>query len=371
TQPELSVLQRLGGLAATGVAGYAMHRGLHSEALGAPIEHLPVSEVAEITVIGATLALTGLREQVTGARIRLAETQRTRADKAEKRETRRAKEGEASFTRIMEGKPVPYDTDMSRDMVEPDLSDKVRRGIQRVRHPLRRRQIHDAYTATSSRLHNWDVKRMNNQRDKKRLLEMEADAQHKWYGRARVYDHAQKVRPENATNDLGTDLGWRRFFQTPRNRQEVRGYKKAVGIRGHALHEAEAIEHETKKVRVTKPQRAAKYHAKRKTSAEERITRLQEHQTAIRNREDLASRVYDRSKERSKIAAKATGRVAWRGTKATGRRVGRNVAGIWAVPSALREGKNGIAVNNGRIQARINKVAQGLGRKRAARKSSP
>jgi hypothetical protein len=72
-QPR-TLFQRLGGLAMTAAAGIAMHKGLHSEVLGAPVEHLqsPVSEVAEIAVIGSVLAVTGLGEAVTNARIGIA-----------------------------------------------------------------------------------------------------------------------------------------------------------------------------------------------------------------------------------------------------------------------------------------------------------
>lgn len=293
TAPEHPWLHKLGGLATAVATGWAIHRGFHSDALGNPGEHLgtPLGEVAELAIIPATLAITGLRSQVTDMRLGRAEHRYAREDKQEKQALRRARENEDSYKRVMDGTPVRYDVDVARDAVEPDLGDKVRLAVLRKLKPSR--AAHSGHPATSTKAHERDVKRMVNARNKRNAHIREAETQQKWFGRPQEYDHAQKVRPSHETTDLGTSVGWRRFYQSPRSKLEVRGYEHAVELHEHALHTAHSIDHKTEDAVVAKPLKQAEKHAERKAAVAEKIEKLQRRKTTIRERKDWQGKTAD------------------------------------------------------------------------------
>jgi hypothetical protein len=309
---------KIGRWATAAAGGYALHRIFHANALGNPIEQLgsPGGELAELVVIPATLAVTGLRLQVTNMRLGLARDGVKTARKTEAQSTRRAEKVHDSYTRIMDGVAVPYKVDRSLDKVNPTIWD-------RLTNALLDHQANSRLLASNTNAHARKVKRMVRARGTRRKAEMEAEQQEKWWGKSVAFDPAEKSDPGPESNDLGWRLGWRRFHQVPRTRHDVRGYRRAVRLRNEELEHAHHTTRKTHEKFVKKGEDRATKHSKRTQSKRQRVVRLQQHRDDIIARQDTVSRLYDGSKKQLAHGARTAVRTVRSDLRSFQQRLGR------------------------------------------------
>ncbi len=396
TTPEHPVLSRVGGLALTALGGYALHKGFHAEVFGNPAEAMgtPAGEVIEATVIASTIAITGLRTCVTDARLGIASHRAKKAEEAEekaeqaakliknsntrimqgrykedrrikevsidlslpavkKRAEKRAKDNMKNFKRIRDGKPVISETnDKDGDRTPQDIK-STRRSIL---HPFREPGI----TPSRSWRHNRAVNKMVRQRNKRNKIENEEYSTRRWMGNGTHFEtDYRNPEPLSATDDLGTVIGWKRFMQTPRTRLEVRGYRRAVKTATHEHHHADKITETTHEKTVGRAEAKVERIKERKVKQQRKIEKLQDKKERIAAREDIPSRIYDKTKSKAKSGAIKTGRA--------GRKWAR---GISKAPDTFRDAQNGRVGNSGRLQNRMNRLARNLGQRRARSSAS-
>lgn len=310
---------RIRSLAMTALGGYAMYKS--AEGLTTP-----ASEVIQFAVLPATLAVTGLRSQVTEARLRGARRKSHRGSERAFKTQKRATELQKSFDRIMNGTDVPYETSIA-DMEKQSPIDKLDQAARKVKHPSRQSKPSDSHAANRGWRHDRAVRKMVSKRNKRRKYEYEEEAQHRWFSKTRAYDPALRTLPLSKSSALDTEMGWQRLFQTPRTGLEVRGYRRAIERSHHEAHKAHKLTEKTHKKVEKVGAKARKYDAQH-TQKREKISRLGLHKSAIENREDKVSKYYDNLK---------------------------------TTPAAYREGRVGVNVPDTLKQRVLNKAARGAG----------
>ncbi len=424
TTPEHPVLSRVGGLALTAVGGYAMHKGLHAEALGNPAEHMgtPAGEVLEASVIGSTLALTGLRTYVTDARLGIARHRATKAEIAEQKAERNAKLIKDSHARIMEGKSIPYDNSGNNEKIDEEdwstlslsevgrlveqraednmedferirdgkpielkTNDKIGNITQQdvkstrrsILHPFRKPEI----TPSRSWRHGRAVRKMVKSRNKRNKIQNEEYSTQRWMGNGAHFEtDYRNPKPLSDTDDLGTVIGWKRFMQTPRTRLEISGYRRASKSASHEHHKAHEINENMRKRYVEGSDLNVSAKAAKKARFIRKAEKLEDKKSRIENRQDLVSRAYDTTKSKTKSGAKRVAKVSGKvakasnrglrtGGRAVKRHVDKQVDAIKSAPDAYREARDGRAGNSGPVQERVNRVARNLGARRGRSKA--
>lgn len=337
-----SLAERAGVVALTALAGYGIHKGIQT----APVHETvgsPLTEVAEVAFMGGALAVTGLREVVMNGRIGLTEARSRYAHKQYKKVDRLARNAENDFRWIMQNdQRERYTSGGYITRIEPTLGDKIGRVARQIRHPFKKAEI-DPHRPTVSGRQQRQWLKMNVKRDKRKPHDIEAEWMDERFARTSI-DYGNRPdsqRPGYRTSDLGTEAGWRWFYQRPRTRAEVKGYKSAIKTKHHADHVAHKITHKTKETTATRQRRMADAYEAAKKRHDEKAAELKAKRERIRNREDRVSKIYDATKA-------YPGKVA----------------------ESFREGRDGTTTNDGRIQARINAAARKLGEWRG-KKATP
>lgn len=361
TTPEHPVLSRIGGLALTALGGYALHKGFHADFLGNPAESMgtPTGEIIETTVIASTVALTGLRSQITDIRLGRTWGKYGEAVGQEHTAERSAKLTQDSYTRIMDGTPVAYDTDPLSDTIQNNPVDRLVAAHRKIRHPQRQSKPTDSQRATSSMWHDRRVRKMVRQRNSRRHHEYEEETAHRWFARDSNYDPANKKQPTTQTGDLGSELGWKRYFQTPKSGLEVRGYRNAVERAEHAKHKSHAITESVRNATVVKAENKIKMYKDRKDRLRKKADDLQTKKIRIATRQDAPSKIYDTAKSKANSGARKTALAG-----------GKWAKGIATAPRVYREARDEGAGNSGRVQNQINRLAYNIGERRGQSRSN-
>lgn len=312
----------------------------------APGELGGVHEVAPLQVESRALSINGLRRSIADRRANRAEAKVGPA-------SRKATFRRNMYERIIEGRVIPFDERIDDRLPQTPL-DKLDRVARKIRHPDREPQPWDNYGASSSW---WDSRRerkLLDRRGRRRMHEMEAEIRYKRQAKpvdSRENNRDFSVVPDAETSDLGTDLGWKRFYTVPRTGLDRRGQVRAIESVHHAAHKAHSMNE--------RAERPVKKAEKKAGNHQDKADRLREHKKRIAARQDVVSRVYDSTKRKAKSGAIKTAK--------TGKKY---VGGIASAPRQYREARDGGADNNGRVQERINRVARSLGQRRGRRKAS-